>query len=160
MLSTVNLAILAAVFMVGIFIGITFSSTATFSPTNVASREVIDRSAPNPEICAQYGASAVAMDLRAFMTLNPFNVYISQPTMQPGCVLRSTNWSILEQSKRVNQEQVSQCRRRLNTFGYTGDIQDSNANVKVDCVYQNDAAQNLFLDRSGSGAPPPEADRF
>lgn len=160
MLSAVNLAIVAAVFILGIGIGITFSSTTTFNPENVASREVIDRSAPNPEICAQFGASAIAMDLRAFVTLNPFNVYVSQPNMQPGCVLRNTNFAVLERNKRVNPEQVTQCRRRMNTFGFTGDIEDSGANVQVDCVYQNDAAQNLFLDRAGAGAPAPESDRF
>lgn len=160
MLSLGSLAVLAAVFILGIGIGIAFSSTASFSPENVASREVIDRSAPNPEICVQYGASAIAMDVRAFVTLNPFNVYVSQPSMQPGCVLRNTNWAVLERNNRVNQEQVNQCRRRMNTFGFTGDIEDSAANVKVDCIYQNDSAQNLFLDRGGAGAPPPETERF
>lgn len=141
-------------------IGITFSSTATFDPQNVASREFIDRSAPSAEICAQYGASAVTMDMRAFVTLSPFSVYLSQPSMQPGCVLRNTNFAVLERNKRVSPEQVNQCRRRMNTFGFTGNIEDGAANVRVDCIYQNDDAQNLFLDRSGINAPAPESSRF
>lgn len=160
MLSYSSLAILAAVFILGIGIGIAFSSTASFTPATVASREVIDRSAPNPELCAQNGASAITMDLRAFVTLSPFNVYVSQPSMQPGCVLRSTNFTILERFKRVDQTQINQCRRRLNTFGYTGDLADKKSTVRVDCIYQNDAAQNLFLDQPGVGAPPPETSRF
>lgn len=159
LLSAVNLAILAAVFILGIGIGIVFSSTATFSEQNVASREAIDRSVANPEICAQYGASAITMDVRAFLTLNPFNVYISQPSMQPGCVLRSSNWAILEKRQQVTSEQVNECRRRLNTFGFTGDIEGKGATPKIDCVYQNDAAKNLFLDQPGFTAAP-ESDRF
>ncbi|MCZ0901857.1 DUF3172 domain-containing protein, partial [Microcoleus sp. HI-ES] len=88
---------LTAVFILGIGIGIAFSSTATISPENVASREFIDRSAPNPELCVQFGASAMVTDMRLYVTLNPFNVYISQPSMRPGCVLRTNNWAILEQ---------------------------------------------------------------
>lgn len=160
MLSAVNLAVLAAIFIVGIGIGILFSSTATFSTSNVASREAIDRSAPNAELCVQFGASAISMDLRAFVTLNPFNVYVSQPNMQPGCVLRSTNWAVLERNNLVSSEDVNQCRKRLNTFAFVGDIERKDSNPKIDCVYQNDAAQNLFLNQPGFGAPPPESNRF
>ena len=156
----INLAIIAAVFILGIGLGVAFSSTASFSPENVASREVIDRSAPNPELCQQFGASAMTMDLRAFVTLNPFNVYVSQPRMEPGCVLRNTNWAVLERKNLVDQRQVNQCRQRMNTFAFTGDIEVGTGNPKVDCVYQNDAAQNLFLNQPGFGASPPETDRF
>lgn len=159
-LNYVNVAIIAAVFILGIGIGIAFSSTASFSPENVASREVIDRSAPNPELCQQFGASAVTMDMRAFLTLNPFSVYISQPRMEPGCVLRNTNWAVLERKNLINQQQVNQCRQRMNTFAFTGDIEAGTGNPKVDCVYQNDAAQNLFLNQPGFGASPPETERF
>ena len=86
-----TLAILAGVFLLGIGAGMAFSSTANIDPQNVASREFIDRSAPNPELCVQFGASALVMDLRVFLTLNPFNVYISRPAVEPGCVLRSNN---------------------------------------------------------------------
>ncbi|MGG6295943.1 DUF3172 domain-containing protein [Leptolyngbya sp. AN02str] len=155
-------AIMAAVFILGIGLGIAFSSTANFGPENIASREVIDRSAPNAEMCAQYGASSITMDLRAFVTLNPFNVYVSQPAMQPGCVLRSTNWSILERQNLVSSDDVRQCRQRLNTFGFTGNLDRPNEKPKIDCVYQNDAAKNLFLNQPGFGenALPRETERF
>lgn len=156
----VNLAILAAVFILGIGLGVVFSSTASFSPESVASREVIDRSAPNPELCQQYGASAITMDLRAFVTLNPFNVYVSQPQMEPGCVLRSTNWAVLERNNLISGQQVNQCRQRMNTFAFTGDIETKGTEPKIDCVYQNDAAENLFLNQPGIGSPPPESNRF
>lgn len=159
-MNSLTLAVLAGVFVLGLGIGIAFSSTANFSPENVASREVIDRSAPSPELCVRYGASAVTMDLRAFVTLNPFNVYVSQPVMQPGCILRSNNWSLLERSNRVTSEEVRQCKNRMNTFGFTGDVDDQKANVKVDCVYQNDSAGNLFLNQPGFGDARPESEKF
>ncbi|MDE5116315.1 MAG: DUF3172 domain-containing protein, partial [Trichodesmium sp. St2_bin2_1] len=56
-----TLAILGGVFVLGIGIGIAFSSTANFTPQNMASSEFIDRSVPNPEICVQFGASAMVM---------------------------------------------------------------------------------------------------
>lgn len=157
-----SVAVMAAVFILGIGLGIAFSSTANFSPETVASREAIDRSAPNPELCAQFGASAITMDMRAFVTLNPFNVYISQPAMQPGCVLRSTNWSILEKKQLISSDEVRDCRQRLNTFGFTGELDRPTEKPKIDCIYQNDAAKNLFLKQPefGSTGTPRESERF
>jgi len=152
-----SIAIMAGIFILGIGLGIAFSSTATISPANVVSREVIDRSAPNPELCVQYGASAMVTDMRVFVTLNPFNVYVTQPSMRPGCVLRQNNWSILEQKKLVSSEQVGDCKRRMNTFGYTGDL---NSKPDIKCVYQNEAADNLFLNQPGAVGPKPETDNF
>ena len=153
-----SLAILGGVFILGVGIGIGFSSTANTSVENVASREAIDRAAPNPEICVKFGASAIVMDTRIFVTLNPFNVYVSQPVMQPGCVLRQNNWTILEQRKKISSDEVRDCRQRLNTFGFTGSL---DGDPKVTCIYQNDAAQNLFLDQAGDRInPPAETQRF
>lgn len=152
-----SIALIGGVFVLGIGVGIGFSSTATFSPENVASRDFIDRAAPNPELCVQFGASAMVMDTRVYVTLNPFNVYVSQPNMRPGCVLRSNNWSILEQRKLVTADQVRDCKNRMNTFGYTGSL-DGQPDIR--CIYQNDGAQNFFLNQPGAGAPPPETNNF
>jgi hypothetical protein len=152
-----SLGILAAVFILGIGIGIAFSSNATISPANVASREFIDRSAPNPELCVQFGASAMVTDMRVYVTLNPFNVYISQPAMRPGCVLRSNNWSLLEQRRLVTAEQVRECKNRMNTFGFTGALEEK---PDINCIYQNDSAQNLFLNLPGAVEPPRATDKF
>ncbi|MEW5859456.1 MAG: DUF3172 domain-containing protein [Cyanobacteriota bacterium] len=152
-----SIALIGGVFVLGIGVGIGFSSTATFSPENVASRDFIDRAAPNPELCVQFGASAMVMDTRVYVTLNPFNVYVSQPNMRPGCVLRSNNWSILEQRKLVTGDQVRDCKNRMNTFGYTGSL-DGQPDIR--CIYQNDGAQNFFLNQPGAGAAPPETNNF
>jgi hypothetical protein len=146
-----TIAILAGMLVIGIGIGIAISSTATLSPSNVASREFIDLKAPNPELCVQYGASAMVMDARLFVTLNPFNVYVSQPSMRPGCVLRQNNWSILEQKKLVTSEQERECKDRLNTFGFTGNLDGEKPDIR--CVYQNDNAQNFYLTQPGAVAP-------
>lgn len=152
-----TIAALLAIFIMGVGVGIAFSSTATLNPENVASREVIDRSAPNPELCVQYGASAMVTDMRVFVTLNPFNVYVTQPSMRPGCVLRRNNWAVLEQRKLVNSEQVRDCKNRMNTFGYTGDL---GSDPEIKCVYQNEAADNFFLNQPGTVGPKPETDSF
>ncbi|MEL6928922.1 MAG: DUF3172 domain-containing protein [Cyanobacteria bacterium J06600_6] len=156
-LDIAKLAILASVFVVGIVIGLSLNLTsASDNLATVDSSLQIDRKAPNPEICQQFGASAIVTDMRVFLTLNPFSVYLTQPLMQPGCVLRRTNWSILEKQSLVSSEQVRDCKRRMNTFGFIGALEGK---PRIDCVYQNDAAGNLFLNKNGSGALP-ESDNF
>jgi hypothetical protein len=147
-----KIAIAIAILVVGIGIGVAFSSTATLDPQNVASRDFIDRAAPNPELCVQYGASAMVMDARLFVTLSPFKVYVSQPKMTPGCVMRSNNWSILEQRKLINGDQVRECKQKMNTFGFTGSLEST---PEINCIYQNDLAQNLFLNQGGGTVAPP-----
>ncbi|QLE54460.1 DUF3172 domain-containing protein [Nostoc sp. TCL26-01] len=153
-----TIAILGGVFVLGIGIGIAFSSTTTLTPSNVASREFIDTKSPNPEICVQNGASAMVMDARLFVTLNPFNVYVAQPSMRPGCVLRQNNWAILEQRKLITSDQVRDCKNRLNTFGFTGNLDSEKPDIR--CIYQNEAAQNFFIAQPGAVAPPIETERF
>lgn len=157
LLNYTSVAIMGGVFVLGVGIGIAFSSTTSLDVKNVASREVIDRYAPNPEICAQFGASAMVMDTRLFVTLNPFNVYISQPSMRPGCVLRTNNWAILEQRKLVTSDQVRDCKNRMNTFGFTGDLGSSPA---ISCIYQNEDAQNFYINQPGAVTPSTETDKF
>jgi hypothetical protein len=156
-----TMAILGAVLAFGIVLGITFSSATTSNPGSVATRYDIDKSAPNPELCVQYGASAVAVDMRAFVTLSPFAVHISQPKMQPGCVLRTSNVNVLQSRGLVDSKTVNDCRTRFNTFAFTGDIEKKDDNARrVDCVYQNNAAGNLFLPQTGGGDGPSELNNF
>lgn len=152
-----SIFILAGVLVLGIGIGFVFSSTATLTPKNVASNVFIDSRAPNPELCVQYGASAMVMDTRLFVSLNPFNVYVAQPSIRPGCVLRTNNWAILEQRKLVTSAQVNECKNRMNTFGYTGDLGSS---PDISCIYQNDAAKNFYETQPGAIAAPSETDKF
>jgi len=150
-----TLALFGGIFILGIGVGIAFSSTATVSERNVANREFLDRNAPNPDICVQYGASAMVVESRAYVTLNPFNVYMSQPSIVPGCVMRSNNWSVLERAKVVTTEEVRDCKNRLNTFGFTGNLEE---NPTIQCIYQNNGADNQFRSNPGVAAPAPETD--
>ena len=74
LLTSTTLAVLGAVFILGIAIGVAFSKTTNFTPENVASIEFIDQNAPNPQLCQSYGASATVMDTRVFVTYKPFSV--------------------------------------------------------------------------------------
>ena len=153
-LNATSLAILAGVLILGIGIGMGFSSVGgnnSSTGTKIVTQSDLDGKAPNPEICVQFGASAIVTDLRVFVTLNPLNFYVSQPTSRPGCVLRTNNWSILEQRNLINSEQVRDCKRRMNTFGFTGALESS---PDITCIYQNDVAKNLFLDQKGPDGKP------
>jgi hypothetical protein len=150
--NTTSLAVLACVFILGIGVGIGFYSVSSSgsSGAQIDNSIQLENKLPNPEICAQFGAAAIAMDTRVFVTLKPLNVYVSRPVTQPGCVLRRSNWAVLEQRNLVRNEQVNECKQRLNTFGYTGALDNT---AKIDCLYKNDAAGNLFLNQPGAVGP-------
>ncbi|MBI4782948.1 MAG: DUF3172 domain-containing protein [Oscillatoriophycideae cyanobacterium NC_groundwater_1537_Pr4_S-0.65um_50_18] len=152
-LNSATIAILIAVFVVGVFIGTSFSTISTTGQGTITTRYDIDQKAPSPEICLQYGASAITVDIRAFMTFSPFNAYISQPRMQPGCVIRSSNWGVLQGKNLITSQEANECKNRMNTFGFTGNLDNAENKPKIDCIYQTDAARNLFLDATGAGAP-------
>jgi hypothetical protein len=149
-LNSTTLSVLGGVFILGIGIGVALSKTTTITPTNVASIQTIDQSAPNPEFCVQFGASAIAVDSRVFVTFNPFTIFISQPVMQPGCVMRINNIAILEQRKLISSEQLRECRQRMNTFGFTGALEGT---PQVSCIYQSNDDKNKFIAPGGVEIP-------
>lgn len=146
-----TLAIFGGIFILGITVGVAFSSSTNTNPSRIDSRIEIDRQAPDPELCQQFGASAIVSNMQVYITLNPFNVFVTQPKMEPGCVIRQNNWAVLEKQNLITSEQVNDCKRRMNTFGYTGSLQGS---PNINCIYQNNAAGNLFLDQTGNGIVP------
>jgi hypothetical protein len=158
-----TMAILAGVFILGIGIGMGFSSVSGVTNntgTKIVTQSELDSKAPNADLCVQFGASAIVTDMRVFVTLNPLNFYVSQASSRPGCVLRSNNWSMLEQRGLVKPEQVRDCKQRMNTFGFTGDLSST---PEINCVYQNNTTQNLFLDQNGPNGKPvaePDNERF
>ena len=150
-------AILASVFVLGIVVGIALNFSNNSNLDSVDSRVEIDQQAPNAQLCQQFGASAIVSDMRIYLTLNPFSVYVTQPIMEPGCVLRQNNWTLLEKQNLVSNDQVKDCKRRMNTFGFTGVLE---GNPKINCIYQNDSMGNLFLNKSGGSGARPESDNF
>jgi hypothetical protein len=122
--------------------GIWFDSEVTFEPQSVASTVLVDTKTPNSELCMANGYSSMVFDQRIFVSFNPFNVYVSQPEVKPGCVLRRANVGVLESRGLVEPPQVAACKRNMNTFAFVGDLAGS---PEVSCVYHSEEAENQFL---------------
>uniref|UniRef100_A0A7S2UZ49 Uncharacterized protein n=1 Tax=Fibrocapsa japonica TaxID=94617 RepID=A0A7S2UZ49_9STRA len=135
--------VLAAVFLGGLGAGVTLDSALNTGINTVASREVIDRRAPSPEICQKYGSSAIVMDQRIFMTLNPFSFYVSQSEAQPGCVLNNANVNelLVRQRKLLTPSELEECKVSMNTWGFSGDLDDK---PRLSCLFESMEDQNGF----------------
>lgn len=59
--------------------------------------------------------------------------------VKPGCILRRSNVSVLERDQLVTGKQVDQCKKRMNTFGFVGDLAKD---PEVSCVYHSEEAEN------------------
>ena len=156
-------ALLAGVLVVGIGIGSAVTSTTQGSQGNIASGQQLDMAVPDPEFCKQWGASAFVMDVEIYTTMNPSSSFVTQPTLQPGCVIRRENWAVLQKQGAVTAEQMRECKQRMNTFAYIGSIRDKPV---VRCVYQTDITGNKFQNPGVAGAADdgvgvtPEGDKF
>ena len=158
--NTLTAAVLAGVLIVGIGIGSAVTSTTQGDQGNIASSQQLDMAVPDPEFCRQWGASAFVMDIEMYTTLNPSSSFVTQPTLQPGCVIRRENWSVLRKEGAITAQQERECKQRMNTFAYIGSVRDKPV---VRCVYQTDIRQNKFLTKGiadDSVGLTPEADQF
>jgi hypothetical protein len=144
------IAVLAGVFILGIGVGIGFSATTSTNDTALVTNVQVDQKAPNPDICIQNGASAISLSTRLYVTMTPFRVFVAQGGMEPACVLRRANWAVLEQRKLLTADQSRDCRNRMNTFAYVGNLDNK---PTIDCIYQSDNAKNLFIS-GGAGQGP------
>jgi uncharacterized membrane protein YgcG len=143
-LSSYARALVAAAFVTGLGAGVYFDAEVNLSPNQVASTEIIDRRTPNSEVCMAYGYSAMVFDQRVFVTYNPFNLYVSQPEVKPGCVLRRSNFGVLEREGLVSDKEAQACKRRMNTFGFVGDLFKGDG-PDLSCVYHSEEAENSYL---------------
>jgi hypothetical protein len=140
---SVSKSLLAGIFVLGIGTGVTVDSAINTNERDLASRDAIDRNAPNPELCSTYGASAMAFDQRVFVSFNPFAVYVAQADVKPACVLLPANVvPILRERNMINDAEVRSCKKNMNTWAYVGDLDDM---PQLSCVYQSEDAQNEFL---------------
>jgi len=135
-------ALIAAAFVCGLGVGVYYDSEVVLSPQNLSSTELIDRTSPNSDICMAYGYSASVFDMKLYVTYNPFNVYVTQPVVKSGCVLRRANVGVLERDNLVERKDVDVCKQRMNTFAFTGDLKNS---PEVSCVYHSEEAENQYL---------------
>ncbi|KAL3812131.1 hypothetical protein ACHAXA_009390 [Cyclostephanos tholiformis] len=141
---SVSSALLAGVFVLGMGTGVTVDSQINTNPRDLASRDAVDKNAPNPTLCTTYGASAMAFDQRVFVSFNPFNVYVAQADVKPACVLRPANVvPILKERKLLNDDEIRGCKMNMNTWAFVGDLNDQ---PQLSCVYKSEDAQNEFLD--------------
>ena len=141
-MSNLTKAFVAGAFILGLGAGVWFDSEVTFEPQNVASTVLVDTKTPNSEVCMANGYSSMVFDERVFVSFNPFNVYVAQPEVKPGCVLRRANFNVLESRNLVDTTQVQACKRNMNTFAFVGDLEGS---PQVSCVYHSEEAENQFL---------------
>ena len=162
-MNVATVALLAGVLVVGIGIGSAVTSTTQGNQGNIASSQQLDMAVPDPEFCKQWGASAFVMDIELYTTMNPSSSFVTQPTLQPGCVIRRENWAVLQKQGAVTAEQMRECKQRMNTFAYIGSIRDKPI---VRCVYQADITGNKFQLPGTAGAADdaagvtPEGDQF
>mmetsp|Transcript_22082 Transcript_22082/g.47399 ORF Transcript_22082/g.47399 Transcript_22082/m.47399 type:complete len:360 (+) Transcript_22082:167-1246(+) len=142
---SVSASLLAGVFVLGIGTGVTVDSQINTNPKDLASRDAVDKNAPNPTLCTTYGASAMAFDQRVFVSFNPFNVYVAQADVKPACVLRPSNVVpvLRDQRKLVNDNEIRSCKMNMNTWAFVGDLNDQ---PQLSCVYKSEDAQNEFLE--------------
>ena len=142
--SSVSAALLAGIFVLGIGTGVTVDSQINTNPKDLASRDAVDKNAPNPTLCTTYGASAMAFDQRVFVSFNPFNVYVAQADVKPACVLRPSNVApVLKERKLLNDNEIRGCKMNMNTWAFVGDLNDQ---PQLSCVYKSEDAQNEFLE--------------
>ena len=58
------------------------------------------------------------MDVELYQTMNPVTSFVTQPKLQPGCVIRRENWSVLQKEGVVTSDDMRRCKQRMNTFAY------------------------------------------
>ncbi len=146
--TTVKLAIAGAIFAVGLGVGIAISTLNPTPRTVDAIR--LDNLAPSRDFCNNYGSSAMVVTSRVYVTLNPFNVYVGQADPVPGCVVLPNNWNLLLQKGAIREQDIRNCKDRMNTFGFTGDLDQQ---PFVDCIYESRDAQERFTAPSPSPSP-------
>ena len=104
--STGTIAVLAGVLILGVGIGSAITSTTDGGQGNIASQQQLDMAVPDPEFCRQWGASAFVIDVEMYTTLNPSTSFVTQPALQPGCVIRRENWTVLQKQGAISNEDV------------------------------------------------------
>ena len=100
--STGTIAVLAGVLILGVGIGSAITSTTDGGQGNIASQQQLDMAVPDPEFCRQWGASAFVIDVEMYTTLNPSTSFVTQPALQPGCVIRRENWTVLQKQGAIS----------------------------------------------------------
>lgn len=67
---------------------------------------------------------------------------MAQPEIKPGCILRRSNFNVLEKRKLITKETAETCKKGMNTFAFVGDL---NGRPEISCVYHSEDAENQFI---------------
>ena len=103
-----------------------FGNTSNYSTES----EILGSS---PDFCRQWGIAASVVDVQIYTTANSDSSYVSQPTLRPGCVIKSHGWAALQREGVITAKQMRECKMRISTFAYFGSIKDQPI---VQCVYE------------------------
>ena len=99
------------------------------------------------------------MDVEMYTTMNPSTSFVTQPKLQPGCVIRRENWAVLQKAGAVTTDQMRDCKQRMNTFAYIGSIRDKPVvrwSIKQMQLRTNSKPESLALLMTPSASPQPD----
>lgn len=143
-LSTLQQVSLA--FAAGFALALALQFSTTVDDKSLANVQALDRQLENPDVCLSYGAGAMVLDQRIFMSLNPLKVYVAPTSVKSGCVLRMSNWRVLQKEDLISEDDMKNCKMAFNTFAFTGDLRGSDGKPEVACVYESD--DNQIVDKA------------
>lgn len=141
---------LSVAFAGGFALALVLQFTSSVDRSALSNVQALDRQLDNPEVCLNYGAGAVVLDQRIFMSLNPLKIYVAPTSVKSGCVLRMSNWKLLEQRDLVTRDDVKDCKMAFNTFAFTGRLDAKDEKPEVSCVYES--TDNALVDQAVDNA--------
>ncbi|KAG8457752.1 hypothetical protein KFE25_005765 [Diacronema lutheri] len=136
----------AVAFAGGFALALALQFSTSVDQKSLANVQALDRQIANPDVCLSYGAGAMVLDQRIFMSLNPLKVYVAPTAVKSGCVLNMANWRILEKEKLISMDDMKNCKMAFNTFAFTGDLKGSDEKPDVSCVYES--SDNALVDKA------------
>lgn len=128
----------------GFALALALQFSTSVDQKSLANVQALDRQIANPDVCLSYGAGAMVLDQRIYMSLNPLKVYVAPTAVKSGCVLNMANWRILEKEQLVTMDDMKNCKMAFNTFAFTGDLKGSTEKPEVSCVYES--SDNQLVD--------------
>jgi hypothetical protein len=152
-------------FVGGFTLALALQFSSAVDSKSLANVQALDRQISNPGVCLTYGAGAMVLDQRIYMSLSPLKVYVAPTSVKSGCVLNMANWRVLQEQKLITQDDAKNCKMAFNTFAFTGDlrkVKDGSPDEKpqVSCVYESD--DNALVDQAVDNLkkmPPPSDSR-
>jgi hypothetical protein len=104
----------------------------------LASDDSIEKNAPSPILCEDYGVVVKAFDQRVFVSSNPVKVFVAPTDVKPGCILNPESVvPLLKERKLVSDTELKACDAKENVWAYVGDL---NGTPQLSCIAKSDDA--------------------